>query len=161
VGGAPSRTYSASQALAQSAEWLEFEPVSVRHALFQELAQRSLTQAGHEGPVVFPMLRGQAFVGAPGLDPRADLLGLGDAGAELLLVFSEADAFSDDRREAYQGLSEREAAELMARSLIHHWGLHPEGPVTVVRVPGAPYAAAWMDAELRLNPAFVTMAAAP
>ena len=161
VGTAPSRVLTASQALVQSAEWLEFEPVSVRHDLFREVAQRSLLQVGHGGPVLFPVLQGGTFVGAPGLDPRSDLLGLGDAGAGLLLRFDENDGFSSDRREAFQGLSEREAAELVARSLLHHWGLRPEGAVVVVRVAGAPYAAAWMDGELRLNPAFVTMASAP
>lgn len=161
VGTAPTRLLTASQALVQSAEWLEFEPVSVRHELFREVAQKSMAQVGRRGPVLFPMLQGGTFVGAPGLDARADLLGQGDAGAGLLLFFEETDGFSVDRREAFQGLSEREAAELVARSLVHLWGLHPEGAVTVVRVAGAPYAAAWVDGELRLNPAFVTMASAP
>jgi hypothetical protein len=161
VGGAPSRSLSASQALLQSSEWLEFEPTSVRHDLFLEVAQKSQAQAGLSGPVLFPMLQEGAFVGAPGLDPKADLLSVGDAGAGLLLAFDETDGFSAERREAFQGLSEREAAELVARSLLNHWGLHPAAPVTVVRVASAPYAAAWMDGELRLNPAFVTLAAAP
>jgi hypothetical protein len=34
-------------------------------------------------------------------------------------------------------------------------------PVLVVRTSGAPYAAAWIDGTLRVNPAFVVMAAAP
>jgi hypothetical protein len=160
MGSAPSRALTANQALVQPAEWLEFEPVAVRQELFRELAQKSASQAGRSGPVLFPVLRGQTFVGGAGLDARADLLSLGDGGAGLLLDFEETDGFSFDRREAFQGLSEREAAELVARSLLTHWGLRPEGAVRVVRVAGAPYAAAWMDSELRLNPAFVTMAAA-
>lgn len=161
VGAAPSRVLTASTALVQSAEWLEFEPVSVRHELFREVAQKSQAQAGKRGAVMFPMLQAGSFVGAPGLDPRVDLLSLGDAGNGLLLTFDDTDGFSLDRRESFQGLSEREAAELVARSLVHHWGLAPEGAVAVVRVAGAPYAAAWLDGELRLNPAFVAMASAP
>jgi len=33
-------------------------------------------------------------------------------------------------------------------------------PVQVDRAAGAPYAAAWVDGALRLNPAFVLLAAA-
>jgi hypothetical protein len=161
VGGSASRALTSSQALVQPAEWLEFEPVSVRHELFRELAQKSQLQAGRSGPVLFPVLKGDGFVGAPGLDPHADLLGLGDAGAGLVLTFTEADGFTLDRRDAFQGLSEREAAELVARSLLHAWGLAPQDAVRVVRVAGAPYAAALIDGELRLNPAFVTLASAP
>jgi ABC-type sugar transport system substrate-binding protein len=74
---------------------------------------------------------------------------------------TSGDSFAEDRRDAFQGLSEREAAELIARSLINLWNVKPSGPVTVVRMPGAPYAAAWIDGQLRLNPAFVYMASAP
>jgi ABC-type sugar transport system substrate-binding protein len=78
------------------------------------------------------------------------------------LVFeTRGDRFADDRRDAFQGLSEREAAELIARSLITQWNLKPAGSVPVVRVSGAPYAAAWIDGQLRLNPSFVYLAAAP
>ena len=49
----------------------------------------------------------------------------------------------------------------MARSLIAIWGLQTTEPIVVVRTSGAPYAAAWIDGTLRVNPAFVVMAAAP
>ena len=62
---------------------------------------------------------------------------------------------------SFQGLSEREASELVARSLLFTWGVRPDGPVKVVRAAGAPYAAAYLDGVLRLNPAFVYMASAP
>jgi hypothetical protein len=163
-GGPPlsARGPSTAQALTGTAEWLEFEPVAVRQELFREIARASQAQAGAHGAVLFPMLVGGEFVGARALDPRTDLLLAPDAGVPLVLTFDgRGERFSEDRRDAFQGLSEREAAELVARSLLHHWNLTPSGPVAVVRAPGAPYAAAWIDGELRLNPAFVYMAAAP
>jgi hypothetical protein len=45
--------------------------------------------------------------------------------------------------------------------LLQQWHIAAPGQVRVVRVAGAPYAAAWLDGELRLNPAFLAMAAAP
>ncbi len=162
VGANPSTRVTSSQALTGTAEWLEFEPAQTRLELFRDVARQSNVQAGSRGAVLFPLLVGGEFVAAPALDPSADLLGPGDAGAPLDLAFeTRGDRFAEDRRDAFQGLSEREAAEQIARSLILLWNLKPTGPVTVVRTPGAPYAAAWIDGQLRLNPSFVYMAAAP
>lgn len=161
VGGVMPRTPTVSQALSTASEWLEFEPVQVRRELFRDVARESITQSGQRGAVYFPMLIEGEFVGAPALDVRVDLLSATDAGARTNLTFDRADPFGEDRREAFQGLSEREAAELVARSLLQQWKIDAEDSLKVVRVAGAPYAAAWIDGELRLNPAFVTMAAAP
>jgi hypothetical protein len=162
VGASPSRGVTSTQALTGTAEWLEFESPAVRVELFRDLARQSATQAGTRGAVLFPILVGGEFVAAPALEQSADLMGPGDAGAGLDLNFeSRGDGFAEDRRDAFQGLSEREAAEQIARSLINLWNLKPTGAVTVVRTPGAPYAAAWIDGQLRLNPSFVYMAAAP
>lgn len=162
VGTNPSRGVSSAQALTGTAEWLEFETPQVRIELYRDVARQSAIQAGSIGAVLFPMLVNGEFVAAPALETSTDLLGSGDAGAPVDLVFeNKGDRFADDRRDAFQGLSEREAAELIARSLITQWNLKPTGSVTVVRVPGAPYAAAWIDGQLRLNPSFVYMAAAP
>lgn len=162
VGATPSRGVTTSQALLGTAEWLEFEPVQTRVELFRDVARQSGQQAGSRGAVLFPLLVGGEFIAAPSLDVNADLLAPGDAGAPFELVFERGGAvFSEDRRDAFQGLSEREAAEQIARSLLMLWNVKPSGPVTVVRTPGAPYAAAWIDGQLRLNPAFVYMAAAP
>lgn len=162
VGANPSRGVTSAQALTGTAEWLEFEAPQVRLELFRDLARQSSAQAGSRGAVLFPILVGGEFVAAPALELSADLLGPGDAGAPLDLTFeTRGDRFAEDRRDAFQGLSEREAAEQIARSLITLWNLKPTGPVTVVRTPGAPYAAAWIDGQLRLNPSFVYMAAAP
>lgn len=161
LGGGSSVRPGASQVLSSTAEWLEFEPVQVRRELFREVARQSGVQEGQRGAVLFPVLDRGEFVGAPALDARVDLLSASDAGAELILSFDQVDPFGEDRRESFQGLSEREAAELVARSLLQQWRVRPVVPVNVVRVAGAPYAAAWINGELRLNPAFVTMAAAP
>jgi len=161
VGGVAPKAPSTSQALSGSSEWLEFEPVQVRRELYREVARQSADQVGQHGAVLFPMFVRGEFVAAPSIDARLDLLAATDGGAKTVVTFDQQDPFSEDRRESFQGLSEREAAELVARSLLQHWKIDPVGPVTVVRVTGAPYAAAWIDGELRLNPAFVTMAAAP
>ncbi|HEY0882716.1 MAG TPA: hypothetical protein VGD87_14340 [Archangium sp.] len=162
VGATSSRGVTSTQALSGTAEWLEFEPVQTRVELFRDVARQSKVQVGSRGAVLFPLLVDGEFVAAPALDVNADLMGSGDAGAPIDLQFERSGAgFAEDRRDAFQGLSEREAAEQIARSLITLWNLKPAGPVTVVRTPGAPYAAAWIDGQLRLNPAFVYMAAAP
>jgi hypothetical protein len=162
MGASPSRGVTSAQALTGTAEWLEFEAPQVRLELFHDVARQSSLQAGSRGAVLFPMLVDGEFVAAPALELSADLLGPGDAGAPLDLTFeTRGDRFAEDRRDAFQGLSEREAAEQIARSLITLWNLKPAGAVTVVRTPGAPYAAAWIDGQLRLNPSFVYMAAAP
>ena len=163
-GGAlpTSRGVSTTQALTGTAEWLEFEPTQVRVELFREVTRQGAQQAGTRGAVLFPQLVNGEFVAAPSLESGVDLLGSADAGAAFDVSFdARADRFSEDRRDAFQGLSEREAAELIARSLLTAWGLKPTGAVTIVRAAGAPYAAAWIDGQLRLNPAFIYMAAAP
>lgn len=153
---------SPSQALTGTAEWLEFEPAQVRLELFREVASQSNAQAGSRGAVLFPILIDGEFVAAPALDANVDLLSPGDGGSPVDLSFeARGERFAEDRREAFQGLSERETAEQIARSLINLWNLKPSGRVTVVRAPGAPYAAAWIDGQLRLNPSFVYLAAAP
>jgi hypothetical protein len=162
VGQPISRTTgaSAAQALSGTAEWLEFEPVSVRQEVFRDLVRQSQLQAGQRGAVFFPMLVDGEFVAARALDSRQDLLLSPDAGTGFELHFeARGERFSEERRDALQGLSEREAAELIARSLLHHWGLEVSEPLLVARAAGAPYAAAFIDGELRINPSFVYLAA--
>ena len=162
VGANASRAPSTSQALTGTAEWLEFESPQVRVELFRDVARTSASQAGTHGAVLFPIDVNGEFIAAPALELSTDLLGSADAGGAFDLRFqSGGESFSDDRRDAFQGLSEREAAEQIARSLLSLWNVQTTGAVNVVRAPGAPYAAAWIDGELRLNPAFVYMAAAP
>ena len=141
---------------------LEFETPAARNELFRDIARQSQVQAGRSGSVMFPISTDGTLVAAPGLDTRVDLLGSADAGGVLQLILdSPGDRWSEDRRDSFQGLSEREAAELVARSLLNLWGINPTQPVVVERASGAPWAAAWVDGTLRVNPAFVYMAAAP
>jgi hypothetical protein len=162
VGGLPSRSQSASQALTGTAELLEFQTPAERQELFREVVRQSLQESGTHGAVLFPLLEsGGEYVAAPGLEARHDLLQATDGGGAVVLTFDSTDAFSEDRREAFQGLSEREAAELVARSLLAQWKISPVQPVMVVRAAGAPYAAAYMEGQLRLKPSFVYMASAP
>lgn len=150
---------SPRSALTGAPELLEFEPVATRQALYLELARQSRTEAGEAArPLsLFPLGRGGELVAAPGLEAGTDLLDGAAAGAVLRLTF---DAWPEERRESLQGLSEREAAELVARTLLVRWGVQTSGAVQVERAPGAPYAAAYVDGLLRLNPAFLYLAAA-
>jgi hypothetical protein len=157
------RAPSTSQALTGTAEWLEFEAPALRTEMFRDVARTSQNQAGLRatGQMVFPMMVNGEFVAAPGIDPRMDLLMSADAGGAIQLSFDgRADRWSDDRRDSFQGLSEREAVELIARSLVQHWGVARSNVIRVDRVAGAPYAAAYIDGILRVNPAFVYMATA-
>jgi hypothetical protein len=158
----PSRTLSVHQALTDSPELLEAESVAVRQELFRDAARISLTEAGREGdaPVLFPIIFGGGIYAAPALDPRADLLQPPDAGQPLALTFDGRARWPEERHEALQGLSEREVAELVARTLLGLWGLSDEGVVQVERASGAPYAVAYVDGILRINPAFLYLAAA-
>jgi len=161
--GPNARVHSASQALTGTAEWLEYESPQTRADLLREVANRSVFQAGQPASdqSMFPVLIGGDFVAAPGLDGKLDLLQAPDAGVVQIVLDDKGDRWSEDRRESFQGLSEREAVELIARSLIIHWGLPVSGPVRVDRAAGAPYAAAWVDGILKVNPSFVYMATAP
>ncbi len=160
-GAAPSRTLGLRQALTLPAEAVEFEAPQARQELFREVARTSQLEAGREtsDKVLFPVIQEGRLFAAPGLDPRADLLQTPDAGEPHHLLFHRGDTWPDERRDALQGLSEREAAELVARSLLTHWGIGSSEPISVDRAAGAPYAAAWADGVLRLNPAFLYMAA--
>ena len=158
----PARAPTASQALTGTPELLEFETTATRQDLFLQIARASQTQAGSaaNGSVLFPMVQDGQVIAAPGFEARADLFTAPDAGQPLELSFDgRGERWSDERRESLQGLSEREAVELIARTLLSQWGIHPSGTVQVGRVSGTPYAVAYMDGVLRVNPAFVYLAA--
>lgn len=166
TGPASQRSLSSAQALSGTAEWLEFEAPAARAELYREVLRAAAAQQlapRPAGAILFPMLRDGAYVAAPALPASLDLLLAPDAGAPYQLVLdARSDRFSDDRRDSFQGLSEREAVEQIARSLLTHWGIPPgQQPIVVERVAQVPYAAAWMDGVLRINPAFVYMVTAP
>ncbi|WP_224365086.1 hypothetical protein [Hyalangium versicolor] len=163
--GAPVRSsLSVRQALTSSPEALEFESPATRQELFRELARLSEQEEGQaaQALVLFPISHHGELVAAPGFGSRMDLLQAPDAGGVLQLTFDgrTGEHWPDDRRDSLQGLSEREAAELVARTLLTHWGIQQTGPVQVDRVSGAPYAVAYVDGILRINPAFLYLAAA-
>jgi hypothetical protein len=163
--GAPVRTsLSARQALTGSPEALEFEPASTRLELYREVARLSEQEEGQaaQALVLFPISQDGELVAAPGFEARMDLLQAPDAGGVLQLTFDgrTGERWPEERRDSLQGLSEREAAELVARTLLTHWQIALTGPVQVDRVSGAPYAVAYVDGILRINPAFLYLAAA-
>ncbi|OJH34720.1 hypothetical protein BON30_41935 [Cystobacter ferrugineus] len=165
VGSAPVRaSLGARQALTSSPELLEFESPSIRLELYREVARLSQLEAGQaaQSSMLFPITVNGELVAAPGIEGRTDLLQAPDAGAPLQLNFDgrTGERWQEDRRESFQGLSEREAAELVARTLLAHWKVNPSGVVQVDRASSAPYAAAYVDGILRINPAFLYMAAA-
>ncbi len=126
---------TASQALTGTAEWLEFEapPYAQPSCSASRPKPSRSSRPARPGPVLFPMVHDGEFVAGPALDPQARPAPAPDAGARSAGSPSTAAATSssDDRRDAFQGLSEREAAELIARSLLQHWGVQPTGPVVV------------------------------
>ncbi|MGQ0506551.1 MAG: hypothetical protein ACT4TC_14655 [Myxococcaceae bacterium] len=160
-----STSLSARQALAGTAEALEFEAVGTRLELYRELARTSVIESGRAAPetALFPLIEGQRRIAAPGFEPSADLLQAPDAGLPFQLAFGTrgGERWPEDRRESLQGLSEREAAELIARSLLALWSVNPGNTVQVDRASGAPYAVAYVDGILRVNPAFLYLVAAP
>lgn len=162
-GATPSRAMQMRQALTSPPELLEFESPAARQEMFREMARASQSEAGQPASalVLFPVSHGaDRLVAAPGFDARSDLLQAPDAGT-LLLSFDPhgGDRWPEDRRDSLMGLSEREVAELVARTLLTRWGLQPAGTVAVDRATGAPYAAAYVDGILRLNPSLLYLAA--
>jgi hypothetical protein len=142
---------------------VELESPAARLQMFREIAMWSELESGRAATPVafFPIVQDGVVVTAPGLDARADLLQAPDSGHPLELSFDgPGERWPEDRRDSLQGLSEREAVELVARTLLTTWALHPAGPVQVDRASGSPYAAAYVDGMLRVNPSFLYLAAA-
>jgi len=165
AGNLPARApLTARQALTSVPEVVEYEAPATRLELFREVARQSELEAGQaaQALVLFPVSQHGELVAAPGFEERVDLLQAPDAGSSLQLVLDgrAGERWPEDRRDSLQGLSEREAAELVARTLLAHGQMQPAGPVQVERASGAPYAVAYVDGMLRINPAFLYLAAA-
>ena len=158
----PAREQTARAALLQTPEQVELLAPSVRQELYRMVVRDSgQEQVGgaEEALSLFPFVQNGELGTAPGLEGRGDLFEVPDAGDPASLVF-EGEPWSDERRDSLQGLSEREAAELVARSLAGRWSLHPPGALRVYRADGVPYAAAYADGALRLNPVLLYLVAA-
>jgi hypothetical protein len=162
--GAPAPSQpSVRQVLLEPPEQVEALPAQARAELFRSLLRASGAGAPDGLLALFPMVQDGAVRAAPAIDGRLDLLDVSDGGEPLVLNLDAAlaERWPLERREALQGLSEREAAELVARSLAVRWGLRPRAALRVERAAGAPYAAAYAEGVLRLNPALLYLAAAP
>jgi hypothetical protein len=158
----PTRALNARSVLTGAPETLEFESPQARQDLYAEIARSSLSEAGRPaGPeVLFPVLQDGSALAAAGFDAHTDLLAGADAGEDVWVDLDGTDGWPEARKASLGGLSEKEVAELVARSLIARWNLHPKGRVVVERALGAPYAAAWADGMLRINPSFLYLASA-
>ena len=107
-----------------------------------------------DGPVVFPVER-EGHLKAAVLPTAAELLA-GDP--ELVELDGSADPWPVDPHEVLGGASERELAARIAGALAAGAGLVGRPPVE--RDLEAPYAAAIVEGQVRLNPALVYLAAA-
>jgi hypothetical protein len=157
----PAHSQTARAALLQSPEAIELLPMQARQELIHAVVHGSAQEqtGGSEGVLaLFPFVQNGELRAAPALDGRGDLFDVPDAGEPAALVF-EGERWSEERRDSLQGLSEREAAELVARSLAARWNLHAHGPLRVDRAEGVPYAAAYADGVLRLNPVLLYLVA--
>jgi hypothetical protein len=158
---APVHSQSARAALLQNPEAIELLSVPARQELIRTVVRDSAQEQGGAADgalTLFPFVQNGELRAAPGLEGRGDLFEVPDAGEPAALVF-EGERWSEERRDSLQGLSEREAAELVARSLAARWNLHPRAALRVDRADGVPYAAAYADGVLRLNPVLLYLVA--
>jgi len=163
--GAPAQNQpSVRQVLVEPPEQVEALSPQARADLFRTLLRESGAGTPDGLLALFPIVQDGTVRAAPPIgDGRLDLLDVSDGGEPLVVNLDSAltDRWPLERRDALQGLSEREAAELVARSLAVRWGLHPRAALRVERAAGAPYAAAYAESVLRVNPALLYLAAAP
>ena len=162
--GAPAQNQpSVRQVLVEPPEQVEALSPQARADLYRSLLRESGAGTPDGLLALFPIVQDGTVRAAPPIEGRLDLLDVSDGGDPLVVNLDSAltDRWPLERREALQGLSEREAAELVARSLAVRWGLHPRAALRVERAAGAPYAAAYAESVLRLNPALLYLAAAP
>jgi len=162
MGVPPPSQPSVRQVLLEPPEQVEALPAQARAELYRALLRASGVGAPDGLLALFPVVQNGDVRAAPAFDGRLDLLDGMDGGEALVLNLDgvTADRWPLDRREALQGLSEREAAEIVARSLATRWGLRPRAALRVERAASAPYAAAYAEGVLRLNPALLYLAAA-
>jgi len=154
---AVSPSLSLEKALVSPSEMLEYESLLARQTLWEELLSQAQVQAlgpSHVQPL-FPIFTTTGFVAKEG---PAELNCLKES-PELVLKWDERRAaWNDAPKEEWRGLSERDIARCLALSLLAQWQI--KGEVSLQKVAKSPYAAAYVEGSLRLNPSFVSLAAA-
>src|SRR5262249_56608286 len=157
------RPPSAAAAPREPVERGEARSPAVRWELYRAHLRESGPEAQNGVLALFPRVQNGTLRAAPPLEGRLDLFEVPDGGEPLVLNLDglTTERWSTDRRDSLQGLSEREAAELVARSLAARWSLRPRAALRVERASGVPYAAAYADGLLRINPNLLYLAAAP
>ena len=147
---------SVEKALVSSPEMLEYELLSTRQALLEELYSQAQEQAQNPSHIqpLFPFFTSMGFVAKQG--PAEPFLCPEDT--SLVLKFDERrEKWGELPREEWRGLSEKEAARCLALSLLTQWQI--KGEVSLQRVTKSAYAAAYVEGSLRLNPSFLLLAA--
>ena len=158
-----SPSLSLEKALVSSSEILEYETLSARLLLWEELLSQAQEQSLRPSQVqpLFPIFTSTGFV-AKGFVTKEGPAELGNCSTQspqLLLKWDERrEMWSDVPKEEWKGLSERDVARCLALSLLTQWQI--KGEVSLQRVAKSPYAAAYVEGSLRLNPSFVALAAA-
>jgi hypothetical protein len=149
---------SLERALVSPAQMLEYEPLNARQTLWEELLAQAQEQAlgtSHVQPL-FTLFTSTGFVAKEG---PAVLDNCFDESPDLTLKLDgRKEAWSDTPREDWRGLSESDMARCLASALLTQWGI--QGEVSLQKVAKSPYAAAYVEGSLRLNPSFVSLSAA-
>jgi hypothetical protein len=146
-------------ALFASAEELSVTPDSDRSKLYDELVAVASDEASRQepdAPVLFPVATDQRVVAAP-FSPNLDLLKPPADAPDVELV-DTPERWSAEPQPGLMGATERGTAIDVSRSLLAEW--HVTNHVLVVRAPAVPFAAAFVDGQLRLNPALLYLAVA-
>lgn len=143
-------------ALASAPEELDLTSSEVRARLYGELLRQSEAQARAEltdEPAWFAVAREHQLVA------RTLPFALFAGGPATVDVESSQDPWPDEPRASLGGLSERDLAIRAGATFVRVLRIPPAEPVIVERAPGAPFAAAWLEGRLRLNPALIYLAA--
>ncbi len=143
--------------LVSSSDYLELTPPARRAQLFAELGAQADSQAREQAidsPALVALERQGNLIAVP-LPAAGQLLDGGQASVD---VETSSDPWPIDPRESLGGQSERERALAVGSALAALLGA--DGQVVIQRAAGAPYAAALLLGELRLNPALLYLASA-
>ncbi len=153
----PLELASVSEALSAGSEELDFASPAARARLFGLVEAQSRIQAATpapDSPAVFAVEVSSSLL--PAVLPTAGALRAGST-APVDLDASE-DPWPTEPRAGLSGMSEREAARAASSVLAEALSLGGR-TLVVERATGAPYAAAWVERKLRLNPALLYLAA--